>query len=46
MEEGWEYARLPNLSYHITEHKLDLARRRRWIRKLVRDKPGQKVVFK
>lgn len=46
IQEGWEYARLANLSYHITEHKLDFARRRRWIRKLVSDKPGERAVFK
>ena len=40
--EGWEYARTVFSSYHVSEHKLDFARRRRWHRKLVQvsgDKP-------
>ena len=45
MEEGWEYARLAHLTYHITKHRLDFARRRRWIRKLISDKSGERAVF-
>lgn len=46
MAEGWEYARLSHLTYHITEHKLDFSRRRRWIRKLINTKPGERAVFR
>ncbi len=45
MEEGWEYARLPHLTYHITEHTLDFARRRRWLRKLIAIDPGKPAIF-
>lgn len=45
IEEGWEYARLPNLSYHTTEHTFDLARRRRYHRKLVNVDPGKPPIF-
>ena len=44
--EGWEYARLAHLTYHITEHRLDFARRRRWMRKLINTKPGERAVFR
>ena len=46
MEEGWEYARLANLTYHITEHRLDFARRRRWLRKLVALDAGKPAIFR
>lgn len=46
IEEGWEYARLAHLTYHISEHRLDFARRRRWVRKLINVKPGERAVFK
>ena len=46
MEEGWEYARLPHLTYHISEHRLDFARRRRWIRKLVAIDAGKAPIFR
>ena len=39
--EAWEYARLPNLTYHSTEHHLDFARRKRWLRKLVATDPSK-----
>jgi len=45
VEEGWEYARLPQFSYHTTEHTLDLARRRRWHRKLVNVDPSKRPIF-
>lgn len=45
IEEGWEYARLPNLSYHTTEHTFDLARRRRFHRKLINVNPGKPPIF-
>eukprot|EP00731_Ephydatia_muelleri_P020348 Em0013g75a len=45
IEEGWEYARLANLPYHLTEHSLDLARRRRWHRKMVALNAGKPAVF-
>ena len=34
-DEGWEYARKPHLPYHPEPGKLCMARRRRWLRKLV-----------
>ena len=43
--EGWEYARLPHMSYHVSDHKLDMARRRRWHRKLVQKEGGKPPVF-
>lgn len=46
MEEGWEYARLAHLTYHITQQGFDFARRRRWMRKLVNTIPGERAVFK
>jgi hypothetical protein len=45
ISEGWEYARLPHMSYHVTDHKLDMARRRRWHRKLVQKEGGKPPVF-
>ena len=45
MSEGWEYARLAHLTYHITEHRLDFARRRRWARRLINLEPGARAVF-
>ncbi|KAL5471557.1 hypothetical protein EMCRGX_G029682 [Ephydatia muelleri] len=45
IEEGWEYARLANLPYHLTEHSLDLARCRRWHRKMVALNAGKPAVF-
>ena len=45
LAEGWEYARLAHLTYHITEHRLDFARRRRWVRRLVNTDPGVRAVF-
>ena len=45
IEDGWEYARLANLPYHLTEHSLDFARRRRWHRKMVALNPGKPAVF-
>ena len=45
IEDGWEYARLANLPYHLTEHSLDFARRRRWHRKLLAMDPGKPAVF-
>ena len=45
IEDGWEYARFANLPYHLTEHWLDLARRRRWHRKMVALNAGKPAVF-
>ena len=45
MTEGWEYARLSHLTYHITEHTLDFARRRRWVKRLVNVEPGARAIF-
>lgn len=45
MEEGWEYARLAHLTYHITEHTLDFARRRRFLRTLIATDPGKPAIF-
>ena len=45
IDEGWEYARLPQFSYHTTEHTLDLSRRRRWHRKLVNVDPSKRPIF-
>lgn len=45
MAEGWEYARLAHLTYHITEQRLDFARRRRWARRLVNTEPGARAIF-
>ena len=44
--EGWEYARLAHMTYHISDHRLDFARRRRWIRKLISTKAGERAVFR
>lgn len=46
MKEGWEYAPLGSSSFHITEGRLDFARRRRYVRKLINEKPGARAVFK
>ena len=46
MKEGWEYAPLGSSSFHITEGRLDFARRRRYVRKLVNEKPGARAVFR
>lgn len=45
LAEGWEYARLAHLTYHITEHRLDFSRRRRWARRLVNVEPGARAIF-
>ena len=44
LKEGWEYARLAHLTYHITRHPLDFARRRRYLRKLTGD-PRRPAIF-
>ena len=46
MREGWEYAPLGSSSFHITEGRLDFARRRRYVRKLVNEKPGARAIFR
>lgn len=43
--EGWEYAPVFDMKYHIKERKLDMVRRRRWHRKMVNTKPGAPPVF-
>ena len=46
MEEAWEYACLAHLTYHIAEHRLDFARRRRWLRKLVATDLSKPAIFR
>ena len=36
--EGWEYAPLFTMKFHCIERKMDLVRRRRWVRKMISDK--------
>lgn len=43
--EGWEYAPVFGMKYHLKERKLDMVRRRRWHRKMVNTKPGAPPVF-
>lgn len=43
--EGWEYAPVFGMKYHLKERKLDMVRRRRWHRKMVNTAPGQEPVF-
>ena len=43
--EGWEYAPVFGMKYHLKERKLDMVRRRRWHRKMVNHKPGLPPVF-
>ena len=33
--EGWEYAPLFNMQFHLKERKMDFVRRRRWHRKMI-----------
>jgi len=43
--EGWEYAPIFDMKYHLKEHKFDFVRRRRWHRKMVNTKPGATPTF-
>lgn len=43
--EGWEYAPVFGMKYHLKERKLDMVRRRRWHRKMVNTIPGKLPVF-
>ncbi|XP_057307144.1 myoferlin-like [Hydractinia symbiolongicarpus] len=43
--EGWEYAPVFGMKYHLKERKLDMVRRRRWHRKMVNTEPGAPPVF-
>lgn len=43
--EGWEYAPVFGMKYHLKERKLDMVRRRRWHRKMVNTTPGAPPVF-
>jgi len=45
MKEGWEYAPLFNLKFHLEERTMDLVRRRRWHRKMVAEKLGAPCFF-
>lgn len=45
MKEGWEYARFHNQSYHVSENKVDLARRRRWLRKMTAVDSTKPAIF-
>lgn len=44
-KEGWEYARFHNQTYHSSEHKMDLARRRRWLRKMTAKDTTKPAIF-
>ena len=44
--EGWEYAPVFGMKYHLKEHKFDVVRRRRWHRKMVNVTPGALPTFK
>ena len=44
-KEGWEYARFHNQPYHSSEHKMDLARRRRWLRKMTAKDSTKPAIF-
>ena len=46
LKEGWEYAGIGSSSFHIMESQLDFTRRRRFVRKLINEKPGAKAVFR
>lgn len=35
--DGWEYAKTSRSVYHPTPKKLDMVRRRRWMRKMIAD---------
>lgn len=43
--EGWEYAPMFGMKYHLKENRLDFARRRKWRRKMVNTKPGALPMF-
>ena len=43
--EGWEYAPIFGMKYHLKERKLDMVRRRRWHRKMVNTVAGAPPVF-
>ncbi|CAG2195234.1 MYOF [Mytilus edulis] len=45
MKEGWEYAPLFNLKFHLEERTMDLVRRRRWHRKMVAETLGAPCFF-
>ena len=45
MKEGWEYAKTWSSSFHSVERRMDLARRRRWMRKLIAIDAGKRPVF-
>jgi hypothetical protein len=43
--EGWEYAKLPHMTYQPNDHPLNMARRRRWHRKMIQVKGGKVPIF-
>ena len=45
MEEGWEYALTHGSTYHAIERTVDMARRRRWLRKVVAVDPTKPAIF-
>eukprot|EP00117_Sycon_ciliatum_P005571 scpid7068/ scgid9464/ Myoferlin; Fer-1-like protein 3 len=45
MKEGWEYSRLFSTKFHAVEKKIDMARRRRWHRKLTAQEDASAPLF-
>ncbi|XP_013388295.1 dysferlin-like isoform X2 [Lingula anatina] len=43
--EGWEYAPLFGMKFHLKERKMDMVRRRRWHRKMVAETKGASCFF-
>ena len=44
-KEGWEYARLWTSKFHPFGKKMDMVRRRLWLRKMVTNNPDTEPVF-
>ena len=44
-KEGWEYARLWGSKFHFKQRKIDLVRRRLWLRKMVTSNPDAEPIF-
>lgn len=44
-KEGWEYARLWGSKFHSKQRKIDLVRRRLWLRKMVTTNPDAEPIF-
>ena len=43
--EGWEYARYWGSKFHSKQRKIDLVRRRLWLRKMVTSNPDAEPIF-